>query len=195
MHQTAGRDLPARAVDDQRVDTAVEPLFKILGQICLPPDDKRQIGVKMGEDNVLHLRGIPAFEHKADLFAADDLFALIGAAQRLDPGPCTRRLSFWQGEDEEGATGMLRSHIIEQVVVGQKLAAVLGVDGQIDERSTGLGFIPFPKLFEGTINARDGSFETKAVEVGIVEIGRGHDGGKSGFFDCPFNPARITTAI
>ena len=64
----------------------------MLGEIRLPPDDERKVAVEMGEDDVLHLRGITAFEDEADLLAAYGLFALIRTAQRLNPGTRARRL-------------------------------------------------------------------------------------------------------
>jgi hypothetical protein len=56
---------PAAAVDDERVDAGVEALLEVLGEIGLPPDDERQIGIEVGEDDVLHLRGVTALQHES----------------------------------------------------------------------------------------------------------------------------------
>ena len=64
----------------------------MLGEIGLPPDDEGEIAVEMREDDVLHLRGITAFEDETDLLAAHGLFALVRTAQRLNPGTRAWRL-------------------------------------------------------------------------------------------------------
>jgi hypothetical protein len=95
----------------------VKALFEMLCEIRLPPDDERQIAVEVGEDDVLHLRGITAFQDKTELLAAHGLLALIRAAQRLNPRTCTRRLCLGQCENEQSAAGMLGGDVLEQVVV------------------------------------------------------------------------------
>jgi hypothetical protein len=127
-----------------------------LGEIGLPPDDERQIGIEVGEDDVLHLRGITALEHKAELLTAYDLLSLIRAAQRLNPRPCARRPRLRQGKNEQSTAGMLGGDVSEQIVVLGENRAVL------------------PNLLQRPINARNGGFEAETAKFGIGGKRGGH---------------------
>jgi hypothetical protein len=74
----------------------------------------------MGEHDILHLRGITALKHKRDLLTAHDLPALVGTAERIDPGARTLRPGIRQAGDEQGSAGVLGRDFAEKFVIPGK---------------------------------------------------------------------------
>ena len=64
----------------------IEAFVEVAGEGALPEDDQGEVGVEMGEDDVLHGLWSGLFEDEGDLFGANDLLALVGAAKGVDEG-------------------------------------------------------------------------------------------------------------
>ena len=64
----------------------IEAFVEVAGEGALPEDDEGEVGVEMGEDDVLDGLWGGLFEDEGDLFGANDLLALVGAAEGVDEG-------------------------------------------------------------------------------------------------------------
>jgi hypothetical protein len=128
-----GGVLPEGAVDDEGVDVGIEAFVEVAGEGALPEDDEGEVGVEMGEDDVLHGLWGGLFEDEGDLLGADDLLALVGAAEGVDEGAGVWGGGIGEVEDEEGAAGVLGGDGFEQLHVSGEVGGTLGVDGEVDE--------------------------------------------------------------
>lgn len=172
-----GGVLPEGAVDDEGVDVGIEAFVEVAGEGALPEDDEGEVGVEMGEDDVLDGLWGGLFEDEGDLFGADDLLALVWAAEGVDEGAGVWGGGVREVEDEEGAAGVLGGDGLEQFHVSGEVGGTLGVDGEVDEGGAGFGAVVFPEFGEGFVDACEGDLHAEACEVIFGEGWEGHGGG------------------
>ena len=169
-----GGVLPEGAVDDEGVDVGVEGFVEVAGEGALPENDEGEVGVEMSEDDVLDGLWGGLFEDEGDLLGADDLLALVGAAEGVDEGAGVWGGGVGEVENEEGAAGVLGGDGLEQLHVAGEVGGGFGVDSEVDEGGAGFGAVVFPEFGEGFVDAGEGDLHAEACEVIFGEGGEGH---------------------
>ena len=107
----------------------------------------------MGEDNVLHLRGVAAFQHKRELLAAHHALALVGAAECIDPGARPGLTGSGETQDQQCTAGILRDDLLQQLVVLLEVIRVLAVNREVHQRCARLRIVRVPEFLQLAVHA------------------------------------------
>ena len=155
-----------RAIDDQAVHHGHQALGQDVGQLTLPPEDKRQVGIEVGKNGVAETPGDGAGEIKSDLLAAHGLLAMGQVAVRGDP--CANAGHGLAAIDlhQDGAAGVLAGEIADDGRVLQQRTGLLGIDHQVHERSVGARFVLVPEFAEFAVNFANRHFGAQFRTLG-----------------------------
>lgn len=164
---------PVCAVDDESVDDAVEAVLEVVVEFSLPPENKREVGVEMGKDNVAHVAVTVALEAQGDLLGADGFFSSPELA--VGGNPCAHRffvqLTGLNVVDENGAAGVFLGDCGEESGVGLERIVCFAVDGEVHEGGPGSSAVGSPEKLQFLFDLRNGDLVS---EGGMVGFGCAH---------------------
>src|SRR6266516_4955745 len=99
---------PGLTVVDQSIDPGPKLRIHRIGKFILPPKIKRQIGIKVRENNIRQQIDRESFQKKRELFRTDLLTSgATDVAMRADPRRDAVFFCRWICADHDRATGMV----------------------------------------------------------------------------------------